>query len=368
MLKYGFIIFLYDEAVFIHPKYKILLACHVNDIFVTGPNVYKIKEIFNKIFNEIKLLLIGDLHSFLGCKITINNSNKTVNISQIKYTKALLNKFGKRYPKVNIPALPGIKLRKSTKQASKLEIHDFQSQIGGLLYLALKTRPDIAFSVIKLNRYITNPDNSHFNALNRIWQYLTVYPNLGLFYNCDFIINNNNNAFIKIYYDSDWAGDLNDKKSTKAFITLIGNNPINWGIKKQKTVSTLSTETEYMALAKASKKAIYINNVFKYLNEFLNSFKLYKTLKAPLILTDNLLCKELSANNTHYEKTKHINIVYHFIRKNITENRCKIVHINDPDQLADALTKAVVLPKFNWFIKKLASFYQIFKNSKLKGK
>ena len=87
-----------------------------------------------------------------------------------------------------------------------------------------------------------NPDKIHWKALERIWKYLNKYPNLGLFYNC------NDDIFVKIYTDSDWASNLDDRKSTKAYISFIGNNPINWKTKLQKIIVYLSIETEYMIL------------------------------------------------------------------------------------------------------------------------
>jgi hypothetical protein len=67
------------------------------------------------------------------------------------------------------------------------------------------------------------------------------------------------------------------------------------------------------------------------------------------ILVDNLGAKDLSENAIHHEKTKHIDITYHFIRNNIENEEIKVVHIPDKLQLADPLTKGIYKPKLNWF-------------------
>jgi hypothetical protein len=137
--------------------------------------------------------------TFLGNNISINYKDKTLFIHQGIYTKKLLKKFSiyNLYKPILIPGEPGIKLRKSTSQASKYDINKYQKQIGSILYLALKTRPNITFSTTNYARYISNPNNEYFNALNRIWKYLLKYLELGLIYNY-----NRNDLFIKGYSNS----------------------------------------------------------------------------------------------------------------------------------------------------------------------
>ena len=187
---------------------------------------------------------------------------------------------------------------------------------------------------------MSNPNESHFKALNRIWQYINKYPNLGLLYNCK------GDLFIKIYSDSDWASNLDDRKSTQAYISFLGNCPINWTTKLQKTVACSSTEAEYMALKAASQESLYLLNMLKWLKEvkLINLTNNYAT-----ILVDNLGAKDLSENATHHERTKHIDIAYHFIRNNIENEDIKVVHIPDKLQLADPLTKGLHKPKLDWF-------------------
>lgn len=92
----------------------------------------------------------------------------------------------------------------------------------------MKTRPDIIFPVIYCSRFISNPNKEYFTALNKIWKYLLVYPDLGLIWDCS-----GDNLTIKGYSDSDWGNDLDDRKSISGYIfSLSGdiayNNPISW--------------------------------------------------------------------------------------------------------------------------------------------
>jgi hypothetical protein len=108
--------------------------------------------------------------TFLGNNISINYKDKTLFIHQGTYTKNLLKEFSiyNLYKPVLIPGETRIKLRKSTSQASEHDINEYQKQIGSILYLAQKTRLDITFSTTNYIRYMSNPNNKYFNALNRI--------------------------------------------------------------------------------------------------------------------------------------------------------------------------------------------------------
>ena len=235
---------------------QIIIACHVDDLLVIAADKATAKAVLNNIAKTIKLQYMGELSTFLGSEFVINRKDRTIQIHQKKYTHHILDLYDKQELRgVTMLYQPGVKLTKSKLQASQEKITDFQRQIGSLLYLALKTRPDIMFSVIKCSRYMTNPDYTHFKALERIWQYLKEYPDLGLTYRCD------ESLLLKVFCDSDWASGLEDRKSTQAFITVLGMCPINWTTKLQKSVAISTIDAEYMALKGATQEVIYTDNM-----------------------------------------------------------------------------------------------------------
>ena len=185
---------------------------------------------------------------------------------------------------------------------------------------------------------MSNPDKSHFKALDRIWQYLNTYPDLGILLDCS------SEVFIKIYCDSDWASNLDDRRSTQAYISCIGSAPINWATKLQKTIACSSTEAEYMALKTATQESIYLLNMLKWLSDR----KLVQLAKPfTTILVDNLGAKDLSENPTHYKRTKYIDIAFYFVRQTIELGITKVIHIPNKLQVANPLTKGVLKPKLD---------------------
>jgi len=216
LIKLGFIIFPHDEAVFIHISFQIIIICHVDDLIITGPNNNQIEQIITELNKTIKLQDLGLLNQFLGMDFIITN-NKEVFINQHKYTSDIINKYNKQdLTPISTPVDLGVQLIKSDSKASKEDIKLYQQQIGALLYLALKTRPDITYAVNKCSRFMSNPNKLHFKALDRIWKYLNKYPKLGLYYNCNNPLNT-----LKGYCDSDWGATLIQGKALVALYSFI---------------------------------------------------------------------------------------------------------------------------------------------------
>jgi hypothetical protein len=338
----------YDSGVFYHTIYSIIIVCHVDDCMVVGPNRTIIEKIMNSIRNNVKIELMGSLTSFLGNDIDINYEDKTVKINQTRYTRKLLSRFeiidNPKYKPCNTPGIAGLRLHKNKYTATEANILEYQKQIGSLLYLALKSRAEIAYSVCYCARFMSNPAIEHFKAVDRIWSYLLKYPDLAINYNC------NGNLELRGYTDSDWAGDPIDRKSTGGYVFSLGDythiNPISWTSQLQKTIALSSTEAEYMALKESAKEAIYL---FNFISELNADLKLHIDQKIPLIFTDNEGSINLSKNPEFHKRTKHIDIHYHYTRNLVNENKLDIKYVPTKEQIADIMTKFLPEPLFNKF-------------------
>lgn len=207
------------------------------------------------------------------------------------------------------------------------------------MYLMTATRPDIAFSVSNCARFMSNSNKEPFNALNRVWKYVKTTKNKGLLYK-----SSDEYLTLKGYVDSDWGGDFTTRKSTTGYLFLLGNGPISWSSRLQKSVAISSCEAKYMALEEAAKELIWLKALFKQLKP-LNS------IIADTLYCDNKSAIDLSKNPKYHARTKHINIQYHFICDYIEKEVFKLKYINTKEQLADALTKTLNINDFRKFVK-----------------
>ena len=112
-------------------------------------------------------------------------------------------------------------------------------------------------------------------------------------------------------------------------------------------MALLSCEAEYMAFKEAIKETIYLNNLSIYYSKLLN---IYNNNKEPKLLTDSESALKLANNPEFHKRSKHIDIIYHFIREAIIDKKVNLLYINTKQQLADGFTKGLDINKHNSFI------------------
>lgn len=120
----------------------------------------------------------------------------------------------------------------------------YRELVGSLMYLMLGTRPDICFSVAYFGRFQSCFNSIHYKYLKNVLRYLNGTQELGLVYR------KNDEAESKIvaYADSDFASDINDRKSVSGFLIKMNQNILYWCSKKQPMVAISTTEAEYIAI------------------------------------------------------------------------------------------------------------------------
>jgi histone deacetylase 1/2 len=214
----------------------------------------------------------------------------------------------------------------------------YRSIVGALQYLTL-TRPDLAFSVNKVCQYLHAPTTEHWTAAKRILRYVKDTSKLGITFT------KSSSTFLSAFSDADWAGSLDDRRSTGGFCIFVGPNLVSWSARKQATVSRSSTEAEYKALANATAELIWVEALLAELG--------VKLREKPSLWCDNLGATYLSANPVFHARTKHIEIDFHFVRERVARQQLAIRFISSKDQVADGFTKALPVIKLNEFKRNL---------------
>ena len=127
--------------------------------------------------------------------------------------------------------------------------------IGKLLYIACETHPDITFVVSCLSQQCSDPQIGHIRAIKRVLQYLKRTMNLGIHYNS--LYNDTQHLLTTLdYADSNFAGDISERKFTIGYCFFLVRGVISWCSKKQHTVSTFTTEAEYITIEHAIRQAV----------------------------------------------------------------------------------------------------------------
>lgn len=142
---------------------------------------------------------------------------------------------------VGTPMCTGLKL---TKEDESKEVDQtlYRSMIGKLQYV-VHTRPDIALAVGIVARFSVKPKENHMMAIKRIMRYLKGTEDYGLWYKFG------GNLDLRVFNDADWAGNLDDRKSTSGGAFFLGKRLVSWTSKKQNCTSQSTAEAEYVAAA-----------------------------------------------------------------------------------------------------------------------
>jgi hypothetical protein len=134
------------------------------------------------------------------------------------------------------------------------------------------------------------------------------------------------------YSDADYAGSMDDRKSTSGYVFKYGECVISWKSGKQKTVSLSSTEAEYISLVTAVTQSIWLRQLLKELNRDIHQIKVY---------CDNISTICLAKNPEFHSRTKHIDVRHHFIREVVKEKLVKLEYKSTDEMVADVLTKGL---------------------------
>jgi hypothetical protein len=214
----------------------------------------------------------------------------------------------------------------------------YRSLIGALQYLTL-TKPDISFSVNKVCQFLHKPTLTHLTTIKWILRYLWFTLGVG------FKIDKCGSTLLSGFSDVDWAGDVDDRRSTDGFTVFLGSNLISWSARKQVTVCRLSTEAEYKSLANTTTEIIWVQSLLKELG--------IASPSLARLWCDNLGAAYLSTNPVFHARTKHIEIDYHFMRERVASKLLEIRFISTRDQIADGFTKPLSMRQLVQFRRNL---------------
>ncbi|XP_026475639.1 uncharacterized protein LOC113380719 [Ctenocephalides felis] len=331
----------YEPCMFIKGNNNTMtvIALYVDDFFVFSNDIAENSKLKTELNLKFKIKDLGKAKCCLGIRINYEKDGSII-LDQERYIDQLLNKFNMQDCKqAGTPMESDLKL-----SSGKIEQElPYQQLIGSLMYLAVMTRPDIAYSLSYLSQFNNCYVSSHFKSAKRVLKYLQGTKKYGLKFKKD-------SENLVGYTDADWASDNVDRKSYTGFCFKFSNSIISWESSKQKTVALSSTEAEYMAISDASKEAIYLKNLLMELTDVNESVRIYN---------DNKSAQKLSYNPVFHKRSKHIDVRHHFIREAIADGVIDLKYMQTNDMPADIFTKSLSVHKHLKFLKQLGMSTQV---------
>ncbi|KAH9678909.1 Integrase catalytic domain-containing protein [Citrus sinensis] len=286
-------------------NYFIILLLYVDDMLVAGPNKDRVQELKAQLAREFEMKDLGPANKILGMQIHRDRNNRKIWLSQKNYLKKILWRFNMQDCKsISTPLPVNFKLSSSMCPSNEAERKEmsrvpYASAVGSLMFAMICTRPDITQAVGVVSRYMANPGGEHWIAVKRILRYIRGTSDVALCYG-------GSEFTVKGYVDSDFAGDLDKRKSTTGFVFTLAGAAVSWVSKLQTVVALSTTEAEYMTATQACKEAIWIQRLLEELG--------HKQQKIP-VFCDSQSALHIARNPAFHYRTKHIGVQYHFVRE-----------------------------------------------------
>ncbi|KAL9439711.1 hypothetical protein AB3S75_025217 [Citrus x aurantiifolia] len=279
---------------------------------------------------------LGRMSFFLGMQVQQNQNE--IFVSQTKYAKEILKKF--KMEDCKPTATPMNQKEKFSKEdgAERADEGLYRSLIGCLMYLTA-TRPDIMHAVSLLSRYMHCASEIHFQAAKRILRYVKGTVDYGIRFH------QVKNFKLHGYSDSDWAGSLDDMKSTSGYIFSFGSGVFSWCSKKQEVIAQSTAEAEYIAAVSAANQALWLRKLMVDLR--------IEQKESTQIFVDSQAAISIANNPVFHGKTKHFKIKFYFLREVQKQGEVKLIHCKTENQLADFLTKSLPKARFEILKQKL---------------
>lgn len=304
-----------------------MIAIYVDDLVIATISTTLLRNIKAELSNTFEMTDLGELHWSLGLDIIQDRSKHILSINQKKYINHILERFKMTDCKpISTPMDPNAQLQHNENDTNISTDTPYQSAVGSLMYVMVATRPDIAYAVGAVSRFNTTPQQHHWAAIKRIFRYLRATSDFELQFS-------SSDPTTIGYCDSDWAGDRSDRRSTTGYLFTLENGAISWKSKKQQTVALSSTEAEYMAATHATKEAIWLRKLMQELN--------HQQLHPTTIHIDNQGAQALTRNPVQHNRSKHIDIQYHFVREQVEANQVQLKYLETSNMPADILTKPI---------------------------
>ncbi|KXJ72489.1 hypothetical protein RP20_CCG017884 [Aedes albopictus] len=273
------------------------ILIYVDDMIIVTTTEQEFESIYNQLEKNFAVTNLGDVRSFLG--IEVEKDDDGYKLNQQAYIRKLTERFHLQDAKPSkIPMDPCYLQQKEEKEPLSNN-SQYLSLIGGLLYIAVQTRPDVSLSVSLLAQKSSSPSQQDWNEAKKVLRYLYATRDhklkLGM-----------SREQLCMYVDADYAGDCRDRKSNSGYLIKYGGGVIAWGSRKQTSVALSSTEAEFISLAEGCQELSWTKRLLEEIAE--------EDTGPIIVFEDNQSCIKLVEGDRIERRSKHIDVRYFFVR------------------------------------------------------
>jgi len=341
-----------DPALFssMQGENSVIVLVYVDDLLLAASSMQALGAAKQSILQRFEGRDLGEAKCFLGLEIRRDRQQRTLTLHQHKYSSALVARTGLQQCKANAVPYSSSKLSSTGEPLDPAAQQQYSSIVGGLMYAVTCTRPDMAFSVGALARFMARPTQQHMAAAKTAVRYLAGTAHYGLRFGSSM-------HSLTAYSDADFAGCPDTYRSTTGFTFQHNGASISWSSKRQPVVAVSTAEAEFYAAAAAVREAAAmrkLNADLPLLNSNTNSLHAASSSNPAAcssstvpLCTDNQAAAALLHNQVSNHRAKHIGVQYSFAREAVERGEIAVHYVPSGEQLADILTKPLQAVKFS---------------------
>ena len=269
---------------------------------------------------------MGTLSWFLGIEFSFAHGNIIMN--QNRYCLKILDRFNMNECKPkSIPCDASVNKTLNDESSDLADPRLYREIVGSLIYVMIGTRPDICYAVTKLSQHMSNPTKAHLGLAKHVLRYIKGTLDFYLKFS-----KSNDALELTGFCDSDW-GNSDDRRSITGYCYKLNTNGplISWKSQKQRIVALSSCEAEYVSLTSAVQEGNFLRQLYADMNN---------CDKSTVILNvDNQGAIALAKNPVYHQRSKHIDIRYHYIRLEVENKHVELIYVPSEENVADIFTK-----------------------------
>ncbi|CAI7898725.1 unnamed protein product, partial [Closterium sp. NIES-53] len=325
------------------PPFYILV--YVDDLVFATADTAGLAHVKSELQKRHTCTDLGELRSYLGLQITRDRARHTITLTQSHMVQQVLQRFDFTY---SSPQATPLSTRHSLSALPSDESVEpsgpYPELVGCLMYLMTCTRPDLAYPMSILARYVAPGRHrpEHMAAAKRVLRYLCSTSGLGL------VLGGRSPVVLTGHADASWVDDLATQRSSQGYAFSLGSGAVSWRSTPSSSVLSSSCEAEIYAGAMAAQELRLLNYLLTDLGE---------PPRSPLVLyVDNKAMLALCREHRLVHRTKHIALRYFLARELQQRGQLRLAYVASQANTADIFTKALQPCDHQRFCTMLACF------------